>query len=95
MGGPQEGQTTKKLRLVPAPDGKGIFFTLTVTTRDSPQAVYSLPVSNAELAVIKSLIQFSIPRFLAFDAPWTGGGLPELAQVPPPPPAYVKFNEND
>jgi hypothetical protein len=63
-----QGKTTKKLSIVPMKDGKGYFFTLTVSDKvENTNDSLSLPVSFAELAVIRSLIDYSIPKLLGFD----------------------------
>ena len=94
MGGPLAGQVTKKVKIIPTQDGKGVFVSLLITDKAAPQINLSLPVSIAELEVIKCLISFCIPRFLAFDSGWTSGAMGGFNDVPPPPPMYAKIDDN-
>eukprot|EP00598_Pedospumella_elongata_P000313 CAMPEP_0184969594 /NCGR_PEP_ID=MMETSP1098-20130426/2305_1 /TAXON_ID=89044 /ORGANISM="Spumella elongata, Strain CCAP 955/1" /LENGTH=166 /DNA_ID=CAMNT_0027491377 /DNA_START=127 /DNA_END=627 /DNA_ORIENTATION=+ len=63
---PDAGKVTKKLKWTPAPDGKAVFVSLAVTDKSnaSGSVMYSLPVSLAEVEVLKTMITFCIPRFL-------------------------------
>lgn len=67
MGSQSMGQVTKKVKFATAPDGKGLFLSLAVNDKSTQSAAYSVPVSWAELQVMKSIVQFSIPYFLGFD----------------------------
>ena len=68
IGTPDEGANSKSLVLSPIPDGGadggGYFFS--VTANDA--ARITVPVSVAELAVVRSLLQYSIPHLLGWDA---------------------------
>lgn len=47
----------------------GLFISLLVSDKSAPGPVsVSVPVSWPEMQVIRTLIEFSIPRFLGFDA---------------------------
>lgn len=90
IGTPDAGKTNKKLRWVKMSDG--VFITLQVTDKSgqTPQVTtYTLPLSWGEIEVIKTLISYCIPRFLAFDKVWDNPGLslPPGVMPPNPPPA--------
>lgn len=90
MGEADAGKVTKKLRLSPTSDMKGMFIGVQVTDKSNPNAVtYSIPISMGELAVMKSLMQFSIPRMMGFDTIWNdaGAGAYSDSSAPAPPPA--------
>ena len=90
MGSEKAGQITKKLKCTPTQDGKGVFLSLAVNDKATDSRTYSLPVSLAELEVIKNLMSFSIPRFLGFDCVWGGAAFND---APPPPPLYAKLDD--
>lgn len=72
MGGAAAGTVTKKLKCSVAPDGGGMFMMVQVNDKSkSGTASINLPVSWGEIEVIKTLMQFSIPRMLAFDGTWS------------------------
>lgn len=93
MGDAEAGKVTKKLKLTPTMDMKGMFLGVQVSDKSDPgaSASYSIPITLGELAVVRSLMQFSIPRMMAFDTIWSdsgaGGGFSE-APVPPPAPLW-------
>eukprot|EP01041_Mallomonas_annulata_P007715 gene7715-15787_t len=96
MGSPQAGQITKKLKFLPTQDGKGFFASLQVTDKSStgPNS-YSLPISLGEFAVLRNIISFCLPRFLAFDCGWGSSmGSSDFGPVPLPPPAYKTIEDN-
>jgi hypothetical protein len=62
MGGPLAGQVVKKLKMVPMQDGKGMFLSMQVTDKSASAPVsVNVPLSWAEIQVIKCLIDYSIP----------------------------------
>ena len=63
MGGGQEGALTKTLRITPIPDSQDFFFGY--ATNDMKIVV---PVTLAEFRVIQSLVNFSIPKLIGWDA---------------------------
>ena len=70
MGTPDEGANSKELTLTPIPDGSGqdgggYFFSL--AAGDVGNRI-TVPVSVAELAVLRTLLQYSIPHMLGWDA---------------------------
>jgi hypothetical protein len=70
---PQAGQTMKKMRWAPAPDGKSLFATLSVNSKQGAPGsgtTYSVPVSWGEFVVIETVLRDSIPKFLGFDTVW-------------------------
>ena len=69
---PEAGHITKKLKVAKAPDGRSYFFTLAINEKSKSPSLtqYSIPVSMGEFEVLKSLIDYCIPRFLAFDKSW-------------------------
>jgi len=98
MGTSDAGKTNKKLRWTGIQDGSGVFIGLQVNDKSTGQAVqttYSVPLTWGEVEVIKTLITYCIPRFLAFDRVWENPGL----SLPPgisapntgPPPAYANL----
>jgi hypothetical protein len=72
MGSPLQSQITKKVKILPMEDGKGLFFSLAVTDKQNPNAnlAISIPVSWAEFEVIRKIIEYGMPRFLGFDQIW-------------------------
>lgn len=66
------GQVTKRLKLMPMQDGKGMFISLVVSDRVAGAPVtFSVPVTWAEMRVIACLTEYCIPRLLAFDCLWS------------------------
>ena len=51
MGTQNAGQITKKIKLAPAPDGKGLFLSLAVNDKSTGSSAYSVPISWGELQV--------------------------------------------
>lgn len=71
MGSTQGGQITKRLKLQPMQDGKGIFMTLQLTDKAATvSSMVSVPVTWGEVKVMSRLIEYSIPHFLGFDCVW-------------------------
>jgi hypothetical protein len=51
----------------------------------------SVPITDAELKVVTSIVQFSLPRILGFDKIWNRkqtAGYVAADDVPPPPPVW-------
>jgi hypothetical protein len=78
MGGVDSGKSTKRAKFAPAPDGKGIFLTLSQLDKQSPEGgghsqssslskSHSLPLSWAEVEVVKSIVAFALPRLIGID----------------------------
>ena len=91
MGNNNAGQVSKKLKITVSPDGKGLFISLQVTDKVAGTSNLSVPVTSAEFEVVRNLLEFSLPRFLGFDAIWSA----DIAPVPPPPPAYVQITDQE
>jgi hypothetical protein len=92
MGESEAGKVVKKLKLSPTADMKGMFIGIQVSDKSSPApTTYSIPISLGELAVLRSLMQFSIPRMMGFDAVWSENpaGAYSDASAPAPPPAPI------
>lgn len=90
MGGELSGQITKKVKILPTPDGRGYFLTLMVSDKSqgSGTSTFSIPVTRSEFRVIQEILTFAIPRILGFDQIWRSGGLP-MNEMPQPPDAPV------
>jgi len=71
MGGAGQGQVVKKLRLSTAPDGKGMFFNLTVTDKGN-LTTFAILLTWGELEVLKTSARFCLPYFLGFDQIFNG-----------------------
>ena len=93
------GQVQKRLKITTTPDGKGFFFNLQVMSKleEIQSSTLTLPVSYSDFYVMKTLIEFSLPRMLGFDqhspnnmmmASSNVGNKWEAAPPTPPPPAY-------
>lgn len=61
------GKVSKKMKWSPTADGKGMFLSIQVNERSSQSMSLSLPITWGEIEVIRNIMQFSIPRLLAFD----------------------------
>jgi hypothetical protein len=62
------GQTVKRVKLSPAPDGKGFYLNLTVLDKGATGPVtFSIMLTHAELEVIKSMARYCIPYFLGLN----------------------------
>lgn len=91
----RSGQVTKRMQWKPSQDGKGMFLSLQISDKQDKGAgaSYSVPVTWAELEVLRSLCRYSIPYFLGFHEVWgnpplgtaTGGDFPP---APPSAPTY-------
>lgn len=73
MGTPDAGQVMKKLSLNPTQDGKGVFFRLQSTDKEKGKSDISVLLTWAELEVVKTLMRYSIPRFLGVDKLFDSG----------------------
>ena len=77
-------------------DGKGFFVSLQVTDKTKATISYSLPITLGELAILRSMISFCIPRFLALDCVWDTGAQGTINEfTPPPPPMYKAIDDNN
>lgn len=78
------GLVTKKMKWSPSQDGRGAFVSLSVTNKGSgaDSSMLTVPVTWAELEVVRSILRFSIPRFLGFHEVWANGGLSGDGQPP-------------
>ena len=75
----KSGQITKVMKWAPSKDGGGVFLSLSVTDKSDPKnsSNLSIPITWAELEVIRSILRYSIPFFLGFDQTWSN---PPLGQ---------------
>lgn len=73
MGGPEMGQIKKTLQVKPNPDGSHMFIMSQTSAAASKFTVY-VPVTPAEMATIKSICSYAIPRLLGFDLALEGVG---------------------
>jgi hypothetical protein len=79
-----EGSITKTLRIAPARDS-GFFFSLSVNNKISGNNTrLDTVISPAEARVIRSVIDFAIPRLLGFDEMFAGA--PEIRENIPSAP---------
>ncbi|KAK2078294.1 hypothetical protein QBZ16_004163 [Prototheca wickerhamii] len=82
-----EGQVTKTLRIAPGRDS-GYFFSLSVKNQGQ-QSQFNVPLSGAEVRVVRSIIEFVIPHLLGFNELMLGppdlqdGSLPRSLDEPP------------
>lgn len=74
LGSNGKGNVVKTLKLSPTADGNGMFLTLQVRDNILGQSTCSIPVTWAELEVIKSICSVSIPKLLGIDQLLSGGG---------------------
>jgi hypothetical protein len=74
LGSNDKGNVVKTLRWSPTQDGNGMFLSLQVKDKMLGQSTISIPVSWAELEVIKSICSASIPKLLGIDQLLSGGG---------------------
>ncbi|KAG7673446.1 hypothetical protein Ndes2526B_g03107 [Nannochloris sp. 'desiccata'] len=82
--GSGEGTITKNLRISPARD-TGFFFSLSVNNKIAGNQVkYDTVVSPGELRVIRTIMNFAIPRILGFDEVFAG--TPEIREGMPSAP---------
>jgi hypothetical protein len=84
MGGAQAGKVNKKLKFAPDATKTNNFLSLQMTDKETGSQGVSIPISDGEMRVITSIIDYCLPRFLGFDKLWnkplaaasstTGGG---------------------
>jgi len=77
MLGPESGKITKQMKWTPAPEGNGIFLSITVADKNANQGpvTYSLPLTWGEVEVMKSIAGYCIPHFLGFDKGWNDAAM--------------------
>jgi hypothetical protein len=82
------GMVTKKMKWMPSNDGRGVFLSLQVTSKgqEAGSMNYSVPVTWAELEVIRSILTYSIPYYLGFDKVWSNPPLGTAGDATPPNP---------
>ena len=90
----KSGMITKKMSWKPSQDGRGMFLTLTVSEKGSSDAStsISIPITWAELEVMRSILRYSIPYYLGFHEVWGGPGLGAVAEAPPAPNGPSQWN---
>ena len=68
MGGAGAGDVMKRMRLSAMPDGQGWFLNLRLDDKSTDKHENLVaPLTHGEVAVLKSIITYAIPRLLGFD----------------------------
>jgi len=67
MGSNDAGKMMKKMKWASTPDGKGMFLSISVSDKSMTPFVLSVPISWGEVEVLKVLVAYCLPRFLALD----------------------------
>ena len=90
----KSGVITKRMSWKPSQDGRGMFLTLQVSEKGSSEAstTISIPITWAELEVMRSILRYSIPYYLGFHKVWGGPGLGTVADAPPAPEGPSQWN---
>jgi hypothetical protein len=93
----KSGLITKRMAWKPSQDGRGMFLTLQVTEKGAKQdggagAALSIPITWAELEVMRSILRYSIPYYLGFHEVWGNAGLGAQAEAPPSPDGPSSWN---
>ena len=91
----RSGQISKRMQWKPSQDSKGMFLSLQITDKQekSGNLAFSVPVTWAELEVLRSVCRYSIPHFLGFHEVWSNPPLGAMSQgeFPPPPPSAPSY----
>lgn len=90
----KSGMITKRMSWKPSQDGRGMFLSLMVSEKGSSDAstTISIPITWAELEVMRSILRYSIPYYLGFHEVWGGPGLGAVAEAPPAPGGPSQWN---
>jgi len=87
----RSGQISKRMTWKPSQDGRGMFLSLQVSDKqappNTPAAYFSIPVTWAELEVLRSICRYSLPMMLGFHEIWSNPPLGAPGDMPPPPAA--------
>lgn len=93
----RSGQVTKRMQWKPSQDGKGMFLSLQISDKNDKAAgaSFSVPVTWAELEVLRSICRYSIPYFLGFHEVWSNPPLGVSGgDFPPAPPSAPAYYDN-
>ena len=92
----KSGQISKRMSWKPSQDGRGMFLSLVVNDKQQQGAAasttFSVPVTWAELEVVRSVSRYAIPMFLGFGGVWNNPSLGQGELPPPPPSAPVYYD---
>jgi len=92
----KSGQISKRMSWKPSQDGRGMFLSLVVNDKQQQGAAasttFSVPVTWAELEVVRSVSRYAIPMFLGFGSVWNNPSLGQGEFPPPPPSAPVYYD---
>ena len=98
----RSGQISKRMTWKPSQDGRGMFLSLQVTDKQQQQQKagpgpgagagagtqsFSIPVTWAELEVVRSVCRYALPMMLGFHEVWANPPMGVPGDLPPPPAA--------
>ena len=96
----KSGQITKRMTWKPSQDSRGMFLSLQVSdkSQSAPQTAstssFSIPVTWAELEVLRSVCRYALPMMLGFNEVWSNPplGMGDGTMPPPPPVAPIYYD---
>lgn len=92
----KSGQISKRMSWKPSQDGRGMFLSLVINDKQQQGAAasstFSVPVTWAELEVVRSVSRYAIPMFLGFGNVWNNPSLGQGELPPPPPSAPIYYD---